>query len=91
MPGRWSFLLRNVIIMQPFVRRYPRSLMSILIVRPSWLTWLMQAAALLGSYGSSDKAFLDIVFGAAAAGGLAAFRPTPIHGRRGGQPVRRTF
>ena len=36
-------------------------------------TWPVSAAALLGSYGSSDEAFLDVVFGAAQPEGSLPF------------------
>jgi beta-glucosidase len=70
MPGRWSFLLRNVIIMQPFVRRCPRSLMSILIVPPSWLTWLMRQLHSSAATEAATRTFSNRVRGRSA-GGLA--------------------
>ena len=47
------------------------TIIDIYLDRPAVLT--DQAAALLGSYGSSDEAFLDIVFGAARPEGSLPF------------------
>jgi beta-glucosidase len=50
------------------------TIIDIYLDRPAVLTDLAdQAAALLGSYGSSDEAFLDIVFGAARPEGSLPF------------------
>jgi beta-glucosidase len=50
------------------------TIIDVYLDRPAVLTDLAdQAAALLGSYGSSDEAFLDIVFGAAQPEGSLPF------------------
>ena len=51
-----------------------RTIVDVYLDRPAVLTDLPgEAAALLGSYGSSDEAFLDIVFGAAQPEGSLPF------------------
>jgi beta-glucosidase len=50
------------------------TIVDVYLDRPAVLAHLAdEAAALLGSYGSSDKAFLDIVFGAAQPEGSLPF------------------
>lgn len=50
------------------------TIVDVYLDRPAVLAHLAdKAGALLGSYGSSDKAFLDIVFGAAQPGGSLPF------------------
>jgi beta-glucosidase len=50
------------------------TIVDVYLDRPAVLTELaIAAAALLGSYGSSDEAFLDVVFGAAQPEGSLPF------------------
>jgi beta-glucosidase len=50
------------------------TIVDVYLDRPAVLTDLARdAAAVLGSYGSSDEAFLDIVFGAAQPAGSLPF------------------
>ena len=50
------------------------TIVDVYLDRPAVLTDLVpQAAAVLGSYGSSDEAFLDVVFGAAKPAGSLPF------------------
>jgi beta-glucosidase len=50
------------------------TIVDVYLDRPAVLTDLVpQAAAVLGSYGSSDEAFLDVVFGAALPAGSLPF------------------
>src|SRR5207344_2870368 len=50
------------------------TIVDVYLDRPAVLTELARdAAAMLGSYGSSDEAFLDVVFGAAQPEGSLPF------------------
>jgi len=64
------------------------TIVDVYLDRPAVLTDLAgQAAALLGSYGSGDEAFLDVAFRSRPTGGFTSLRPAQIHGRCGSQPL----
>ena len=64
------------------------TIVDVYLDRPAVLTDLAgQAAALLGSYGSSDEAFLDVALRSRPTGGFTSLRPAQIHGRCGSQPL----
>ena len=64
------------------------TIVDVYLDRPAVLTDLAgQAAALLGSYGSGDEAFLDVALRSRPTGGFTSLRPAQIHGRCGSQPL----